>query len=276
MPNRAASDAVSPVPPAKATAPRVAGDPLPLIGVPCCRRTVNERPAHAVVERYVLAVSDGAGGLPLLIPALGDGFAADVVPRLDGLMLTGSPSNVEPQHYAGQGSRAGTLHDPDRDATTLPLIRAAVAADLPVLGICRGMQELNVALGGSLHQLLHELPGRLDHRAPEGPDARRYAHDAHPVALVPGGYFERLNGGRELIVNSLHSQGIDRLAPRLVAEAHAPDGQIEAVRLPQARFVVGVQWHPEWRIAETPFSRALFAAFGAACRARAAIRQHAA
>jgi putative glutamine amidotransferase len=243
----------------------------PVIGIPCCARPVNDHPYHVVADKYVRAVAESAGGLPLLIPALGPGIdPADLVGRLDGLLLTGSRSNVEPHHYDGTPSREGTAHDAQRDATTLPLIRAAVASGLPVLAICRGIQELNVALGGTLHQLVHEVPGRRDHRAPQGTTEEKYAHQAHPVSLTSGGFFERLAGASELIVNSLHSQGIDRLAPDLVAEAVAPDGQIEAVRAAGADFVVGVQWHPEFRIADNAFSTALFAAFSAACRARSA------
>ena len=245
--------------------------PPPLVGLPCCTRLVGDIPTHWVGDKYVRAVSDAAGAVPLLLPALADRLAAaDVVARLDGLLLTGSRSNVEPHHYQGEASQPGTLHDPERDALTLPLIRAAIGAGLPVLAICRGIQELNVALGGTLHQRVHEVAGRLDHRAPEGDVARRYAHSAHVVALTPGGMLERIAGERELVVNSLHSQGIDRLAPDLVVEAAAPDGQIEAVRHAAAEFVLGVQWHPEYRAMENPFSRALFTAFGAACRARAA------
>jgi putative glutamine amidotransferase len=247
--------------------------PPPLVGLPCCTRLVGDIPTHWVGDKYVRAVSDAAGAMPLLLPALaGRLAAADIVARLDGLLLTGSRSNVEPHHYLGEASQPGTLHDPERDALTLPLIRTAVGAGLPVLAICRGIQELNVALGGTLYQRVHEIEGRLDHRAPEGDVARRYAHSAHIVALAPGGMLERLAGERELVVNSLHSQGIDRLAPDLVIEATAPDGQIEAVRHTQADFVLGVQWHPEYRVMENPFSRALFAAFGGACRARAARR----
>src|SRR5258708_7655262 len=149
--------------------------------------------------------ASGAG--PLWLPALGDRLAvADVVAQLDGLLLTGSRSNVEPHHYEGAASEPGTPHDPERDALTLPLIRAAIGAGLPVLAICRGIQELNVALGGTLHQQVHTLAGRVDHRAPEGDIARRYAHTAHAVTLTPGGMLERLAGVRELVVNSLHSQ----------------------------------------------------------------------
>jgi putative glutamine amidotransferase len=246
----------------------------PLIGLPCSTRVVGELSSHWVGDKYVRAVSEAADAVPLLLPALsGRVAAADVIAPLDGLLLTGSRSNVEPQHYEGAASVAGTLHDPERDALTLPLIRSAVAAGLPVLAICRGIQELNVALGGTLHQRVHELAGRLDHRAPEGDVARRYAHTAHRVALIPGGMLERLAGTRELVVNSLHSQGIDRLAPALAIEATAPDGQIEAVRHIDAAFVIGVQWHPEYRVMENPFSRALFVAFGAACRAWAERRR---
>jgi putative glutamine amidotransferase len=248
--------------------PAASGERIPLVGLPCCTRLVGEHPAHWVGDKYVRAVSDAVGAVPLLLPALGDRLAAaDIVAQLDGLLLTGSRSNVEPHHYEGPASAPGTLHDPERDALTLPLIRAAIDAGLPVLAICRGIQELNVALGGTLHQQVHALAGRLDHRAPEGDVTRRYAHAAHVVALTPGGVLERLAGARELVVNSLHSQGIDRLAPALVVEAAAPDGQIEAVRHAAAAFVLGVQWHPEYRVMENPFSQALFAAFGAACRA---------
>jgi len=148
-----------------------------------------------------------------------------------------------------------------------------VRADIAVLAICRGIQELNVALGGSLHQQLQELPGRLDHRAPKLDTVdERYAHGAHGVELTAGGVLERLAGTRSLVVNSLHGQGIDRVAPTLTVEAVAPDGQIEAVCVSAASFVIGVQWHPEFRFADNPFSARLFAAFGAACRAHAMAR----
>ncbi|HZB90419.1 MAG TPA: gamma-glutamyl-gamma-aminobutyrate hydrolase family protein [Stellaceae bacterium] len=247
--------------------PRTSAAAVPVVGLPCCTRLQGEHQTHWVGEKYIAAVSDAAAALPLLVPALGERLTADeVLPRIDGLLLTGSRSNVEPHHYGGGSSAEGTLHDPQRDALTLPLIRAAVAADMPVLAICRGIQELNVALGGSLHQRVHEVAGRLDHRAPEGDAAVRYAHIAHAVRLAPEGMLLRLAGRQELIVNSLHAQGIDRLAPDLAIEATAPDGQIEAVRHNDAAFVVGVQWHPEYRVLENPLGRALFAAFGEACR----------
>ncbi|MBV8889886.1 MAG: gamma-glutamyl-gamma-aminobutyrate hydrolase family protein [Alphaproteobacteria bacterium] len=242
--------------------------PLPLVGIPTCVRILNERPFFTAADRYPNAVADAAGCLPLLIPALGTRLdCAALLDTLDGLLLTGSPSNVEPCHYGGEPSQEGTLHDPARDATTLPLIREAIRRDLPILAICRGIQELNVALGGTLHQRVHELPGRLNHRSPPGPMPldQRYG-PAHLVQLTPGGLFAGLAGCDQVVVNSLHSQGIDRAAPGLRVEAVAPDGQIEGVCLPDATFVVGVQWHPEYKPLENPLSRALFAAFGRACR----------
>jgi putative glutamine amidotransferase len=252
----------------------MSGRNLPLIGIPSCLRSINERTFHTVNERYPNAVIDAVGGLPLLIPAIGPKTdCGAVLDRLDGLLLTGSPSNVEPFHYGGPPSREGTLHDPDRDATTLPLIREAVRRNMPVLAICRGIQELNVALGGTLHQRIFEMPERFNHKRRQRPmtipDSERYG-PAHAVALTPAGLLAQLAGTAEIMVNSLHGQGIDRPAPELVVEAVAPDGQIEAVSLRTARFVVGVQWHPEYKPLENPFSRALFAAFAQACHATSA------
>lgn len=241
--------------------------PVPIVGIPACLRAINERLVHNVADRYPSAIIDAAGCLPIVIPAVGSKIdVCGVLDALDGLLLTGSPSNVHPSEYGGEPLDAEILHDPARDATTLPLIREAVRRDLPILAICRGIQELNVALGGTLHQRVHELPGRLNHRSrKESPDGA-YG-PAHLVMLTPGGLLAGLAGSAEAMVNSLHSQGIDRSAPELRVEAVAPDGQIEAVSLPKARFVVGVQWHPEYRALENPLSAALFAAFARACRA---------
>ena len=243
---------------------------MPVIGLPSCARKINERIIHGVQDKYPAAVIDAAGCVPVVIPAVGSRVdLCGLLERLDGLLLTGSPSNVHPSHYGCEPTHPETLHDPERDATTLPLIREAVSRDLPILAICRGIQELNVALGGSLHQRVHELPGRLNHRSskdsPEGPYG-----PAHQVALTPGGLLASLLEATEIMVNSRHSQGIDRPAPMLRVEAVAPDGQIEAVSLPGARFVVGVQWHPEHKVLENPFSRALFSAFARACTSRSA------
>ena len=253
----------------------------PLIGVPACVKDVDGLPFHAVGDKYVTAVAEAAGGLPLLLPALGGLYdLADLVERLDGLMLTGSLSNVAAHHYGGPADRPESPQDPARDATTLPLIRAALEAGLPLFCICRGLQELNVALGGTLHQQVHAVPGRLDHRSvPNVPYEEKYG-PRHPVAVAAGGRLAALLGPGPVEVNSLHWQAIDRLAPGLVVEAEAPDGTIEAVSVRDAKeFALGVQWHPEFRATANPVSRALFAGFGDACRARAerrARRRHAA
>lgn len=242
------------------------GRPTPVIGIPACVRQIHERPFHTSADRYCMAIVDAVKGLPIVIPSIGDKMDFDaLLGHLDALLLTGSPSNVEPSHYDGP-VLDGILHDPRRDATTLPLIREAVRRDIPVLAICRGIQELNVALGGSLHQRVHDLPGSLNHRSPHGPmpaDAR-YG-PAHTVVLTPGGVLARLAGANEMMVNSLHGQGIDRPAADLMVEAVAPDGLVEGVSHRTAGFVVGVQWHPEYKPLENPFSRALFAEFSEAC-----------
>lgn len=233
------------------------------VGVVTDRRLFDGASVHQANDEYITAVRDGAGALPLLIPAADAPLdPAAVLAAVDGLLFTGSPSNVAPGHY-GQSARPGTLLDPARDGLSLPLLRAAIAAGKPVLAICRGFQELNVALGGSLHQHVHELPGRLDHREPQGVDTEREYAPAHPIRISTDGLLRRITGMDEAMVNSLHHQGIDRLAEGLHADALAPDGQIEAVSLPQAPgFVLGVQWHPEWRWRDDRLSAAIFAAFG--------------
>jgi putative glutamine amidotransferase len=243
---------------------------MPIVGIPACTRTIKERVFHTVTDKYPNAIIAATGCLPVLIPAIGSQVdMRGVLDALDGLLLTGSPSNVHPSQYGGEPLDEEILHDPERDATTLPLIREAVRRGLPVLAICRGIQELNVALGGTLHQRVHEVPGRLNHRSRrESPDGAYGV--AHSVALTPGGLLAGLAGSLEIMVNSLHSQGIDLPAPGLRVEAVAPDGQIEGVSLPEARFVVGVQWHPEYKALENPFSAALFSSFAQACRAAVA------
>ncbi|KZE33526.1 gamma-glutamyl-gamma-aminobutyrate hydrolase family protein [Crenobacter luteus] len=244
----------------------------PVIGIPCCRWWLKESQFfHLAGEKYIRA-AEGAGGLPLLLPALGETTPLEqVLSLVDGLLFTGSPSNIEPHHY-GAARVAGDFNDPARDATTLPLIRAAIAAGVPVLGICRGFQEINVAFGGSLYARVHEVDGFADHRDRGETLAEQYA-PAHPVSFVPGGVLERLAGGLRAQVNSLHGQGVERLAPALEAEAHAPDGLVEAFRVRDARaFALAVQWHPEWQFRDDPLSLAIFKAFGAACAERQAAR----
>jgi putative glutamine amidotransferase len=223
-----------------------------------------------VGEKYIDAVADGAKALPVLIPALGSELdQSTILAACDGLLFTGSASNVEPHHYGGPASAPGTLHDPSRDATTLPLIPRAIAAGVPVLAICRGFQEMNVAYGGTLHQRLHEA-GFSDHREDESDPLEVQYGPAHEVLLEPGGLLRDIAGQDRLEVNSLHWQGVETLGRDLKVEARAPDGVIEAFRVADTpAFAIGVQWHPEWQFETNPFSRALFAAFGDASRQRA-------
>ena len=239
---------------------------MPVVGLVCDRRCFDGMPVHQVNDEYITAVREGAGALPLLIPSRRVPLPiAEVLAVVDGLLFTGAPSNVAPSFY-GASARPGTELDELRDATTLPLLRAAIEAGTPVLAVCRGFQELNVALGGTLHQHLHELPGRLDHREPPNAPSREAEYaPAHRVSLSPDGLLARLSGLGEAMVNSLHHQGIDRLAPQLSVEALAPDGQIEAVSMPDAKaLVLGVQWHPEWDFARNLLDRAIFQGFGQA------------
>jgi putative glutamine amidotransferase len=232
---------------------------------------VGAHPFHMAGEKYITAVRDAAGSLPLLIPVLGDPIPpAELLAAVDGLLFTGSPSNVAPARYAGAPPRECVLLDENRDGTTLALLRAAIDAATPVLCVCRGFQELNVAFGGSLLQHLYEVPGRQDHREDKDAELDVQYGPAHDVHVGEGGLLARLVGRRSFSVNSLHAQGIDRLAPALHADATAPDGTIEAVSMPKADgFVLGVQWHPEWRWRESDASRAILGAFGEAVREKA-------
>lgn len=247
----------------------------PLIGIPACRRELPPHYFHVVGEKYITAVIEAAGGMPLLIPALGPALDFGyLLAYLDGVLLTGSASNVEPHHYDGAASAPGTLHDSHRDATTLPLIRAAVDAGVPTFAICRGCQEMNVVFGGSLHQRVHEVAGLMDHREDSSqPLDVRYG-PAHRVMFTEGGLLERLAGEGSAMVNSVHGQGIDRLGRGLVVEATTADGLVESFRVAQApAFTLAVQWHPEYKAMHNPLSRALFAAFGDASREHAAKRR---
>ena len=244
---------------------------LPLIGVTACSKQIGLHAYHISGDKYVRAVASAAKGLPVILPSLSDLLTpSDILDGLDGILFTGSPSNIEPFHYSGPASAPGTAHDSARDATTLPLIRAAVEAGIPVLGICRGFQEMNVALGGSLHQKVHEAGPFMDHREDDSlPLEGQYA-PSHPVHIQPGGVLAGLGLASEIQVNSIHGQGVERLAPGLCVEALAPDGLIEAVSVPQGRgFALGVQWHPEWQVSSNPDYLAIFQAFGDACRKHA-------
>ncbi|MDR3530918.1 MAG: gamma-glutamyl-gamma-aminobutyrate hydrolase family protein [Rhodopila sp.] len=236
-----------------------------IVGIPACAKTLADMPFHQSPARYAQAVLGGAGALPVLIPPLGEAMLG-LLDDLDGLLVPGSPSNVHPSHYDGGESETPDSHDLERDHTTLPLIRAAIARGIPVLAICRGIQELNVALGGSLIQRVHAREDKMDHRGGPGPHEQRYG-PKHPIAVT--GSLARILGTESITVNSLHGQAIDRLGDGLVVEALASDGTIEAVAMPSAPgWLLGVQWHPEWAFASNPHSVAIFAAFGDACRSR--------
>lgn len=243
----------------------------PLIGVISDRRVLGHHPFHLVGEKYLDAVLHGAGGFPVSLPVLaGDFDIREALEHLDGLLLTGSPSNVEPWRYQGTASRPGTLHDAERDAAALALIPAAVAAGLPLMAICRGFQEMNVAFGGTLHQAVHELPGFVRHREDAGRPLEEQYAPSHELCFTAGGLLERLGGRDGMRVNSVHSQGVDRLADALAVEALAPDGLVEAFVVRAAPgFTLAVQWHPEWQLRGNALSLAMFGAFGDAARRRA-------
>jgi putative glutamine amidotransferase len=242
----------------------------PLVLLPCDNRVIGGHPMHVLGQKYADAVRDQAGCLPVLFPAVATSDIETYLELADGVLLTGSPSNVHPSHF-GQAVHDESLPlDVARDDVTLPLIRRVIALGMPMLAICRGLQEINVALGGTLHQAVQEVAGRNDHRGAKGkPDATKdeaYA-PAHSISIVEDTTLARVVGQREIVVNSVHGQGIDRLASGLRAEAHAPDGQIEAVTIDAHRgFNLAVQWHPEWHAWENEDSIKIFAAFGEASR----------
>ena len=232
--------------------------------------------SHAMDDRYFVhasgtmnseAVADVAGCLPLIIPTDPRYVSVeDLLDLCDGFLLTGGRPNVHPSEYGAEETPAHGAFDRGRDAVVLPLIRACVDRGQPFFGICRGFQEVNVAMGGSLHPEIRDLPGRLNHRMPpEGTLEEQFAL-RHAVRFAEGGVFHRLLGATEVMTNTLHGQGIDRPGPRIVVEGRAPDGTPEAIHVGDAPgFTLSVQWHPEWRAGEDPVSRPLFHAFGRAC-----------
>ena len=252
--------------------------PLPLICVSANAMEAAHRRSlvHATGERNVHALLKMVDCIPVLLPPVGAAVdVAELVSRMDGFVLTGGRANVEPHHYDGPAFPDDELIDPGRDAIVLPLVRACIAARVPVFGICRGIQEINVALGGSLHYRIHELPGKNDHRRPRRDDVTQEEvfRLNHMVKLTPGGLFQALTGHDEMMVNSLHGQGVDRLGKGLVVEAVSADGVVEGLRYnDDTQFIVGVQWHAEWQPEEHALSAALYTAFGEAARARAARR----
>ena len=246
----------------------------PLVAVSTDVRHFENHTWHATPRQYIEAAIGGAGVLPVLVPSFGDRLDLDrLLASVDGVMVTGSKSNVHPSLYGGDASEANGPYDRDRDATTLPLIRKALDRGVPLLAICRGIQELNVALGGTLAAELQERPGSLDHRAPPSDDQDERFGIRQRVSIRPGSCLAGVFGSGEILVNSVHRQGLDLLGPRLEVEAVADDGTVEAVSVKDARgFAVGVQWHPEYWVASDGNSKRIFQAFGDAVRAHALAR----
>jgi putative glutamine amidotransferase len=241
----------------------------PVVGVVCCNRTIGEDRAQAVMDRYVSAAMEHGNVAALLVPSLpGLMTAREVAPRIDGLLLTGSPSNVEPDRYGDGGAAdAEGPYDPDRDSMSAALVDACLELGKPVFGICRGLQELNVAFGGTLRRDMGPGGELLPHHAPADADWDGMFAHGHNVALTEGGVLNRATGQRDLWVNSVHFQGIARLGDGLRVEATAPDGVIEAVSAwVNGAPVLGVQWHPEWHTAADPNSMTYFHLLGSALR----------
>ncbi len=241
----------------------------PVVLVPACNRMLGEHPFHIAGKKYIDAVRL-AGCLPLVVPSSSPAELDELLALADGVFLTGSPSNVHPRHFGEDVYDPLLPLDVTRDDWTLPLIPRVLEAGIPLFAICRGFQEANVALGGSLHQAVHEVDGRHEHRGAGGAKDARAAEayaPAHPVHVVPGGTLESILGKAPFQVNSVHGQGVNRLAPGLRAEARAPDGLVEAFSMPEAKaFNLCVQWHPEWQAETNPVSMRLLRAFGAACQ----------
>ena len=239
----------------------------PIIAVPADRKLVGIHPFHMVGEKYLNAIKEVSMGVPWIVPALGyDEVTEDILNSVDGVFLTGSYSNIEPHHYGKEESRPGTLHDPERDGTVLPLIGQVLDRGIPLFAVCRGFQELNVHLGGTIHQHLHEIEGNFDHRENNKDDINTQYGPAHKISIHRDSMLFDLLGETEAEVNSLHGQGINKLAPNVTVEAEAEDGVIEAFKVNNAKaFAYAVQWHPEWKANKNKLSRLLFSTFGSAC-----------
>ncbi|MCH8466151.1 MAG: gamma-glutamyl-gamma-aminobutyrate hydrolase family protein [Roseinatronobacter sp.] len=235
----------------------------------------NEYPAHAGGRMNSEAVSEVCRCLPLLIPADPRLVSvAELMEVCDGFLLTGGRPNVHPEEYGEDETPAHGAFDRARDAITLPLVRACVARGQPLLGVCRGFQEVNVAMGGTLYPEIRDLPGRMNHRMPPDGSLEEKFALRHKVQFLEGGVFHRLLGAPEVMTNTLHGQGIKTPGKDIVIDGHAPDGTPEALYIRGARgFTLSVQWHPEWQAGQDPVSRPLFEAFGAAVRDWAAKRR---
>ncbi|MFW5641521.1 MAG: gamma-glutamyl-gamma-aminobutyrate hydrolase family protein [Roseicyclus sp.] len=248
----------------------------PVIGIIGNHHLINDQySTHAGGTMNSEAVAEVADCMPLLIPS-DPRFVRteELLERFDGFLFTGGRPNVHPAEYGEDETEAHGAFDRARDAVTLPLIRACVDRGQPILGVCRGFQEVNVAMGGTLHPEIRDLPGRMNHRMPpDGTIEEKFAL-RHAVRFTEGGPFHRLMGAVEVMTNTLHGQGIKRPGARVVIDGQAPDGTPEALYIEGAPgFTLSVQWHPEYRAAQDPVSRPLFRAFGDAARAWASGRQ---
>lgn len=244
----------------------------PLVGLPADTYENHGLLFHSLGDKYVRAVAEVSGCTPLMIPAMIDALQLEpLLDRFDGILMTGAVTNVHPPHYGESPSPDHEPYDHARDAITLKLIKAVIERGIPLFCICRGFQELNVAMGGTLETELQRGEGRLDHRAAKSDDTDVRYGPRHAIAISPGGMLERILGKRETTINSVHRQGVKKLAPGLIVEATAPDGIIEAVSVKSARsFAFGAQWHPEYKARDNPDSVKLFTAFGDAVRKHAA------
>jgi putative glutamine amidotransferase len=239
----------------------------PVVLLPACHKSIDAMAFRAVATKYIEAVTF-AGGMPLLVPYASLDDLDALLAMADGVLLTGSPSNVHPSHFDQEILDPNEPLDPVRDDWVLPLIPKVLAAGMPLLAICRGLQELNVALGGSLHQAVHTLPGRRDHRMPKNQPEEVAYGPAHVIDIVPDSLLGRTLKETRIQVNSLHGQAINRLAESLQVDALSPDGVVEAISCPSAPgFALGVQWHPEWQAHNNPHSIRILQAFGEACDA---------
>lgn len=241
----------------------------PVLGVIACNRVVGVEPAQAVMERYIRAAMTHADVAALIIPSLPDLMsAAEVAPRLDGVLLTGTPSNVAPERY-GEEADDGPF-DAGRDEIALAMVGRMIDAGKPVFGVCRGFQEINVAMGGTLRRDTSASDELLRHHAPDGTGFDAMFDHLHPVHLSEGGMLARAFEKTDLTVNSVHFQGVGKLGNGLTIEATAPDGLVEAYSArPNGAPVVAVQWHPEWDADANPDSAAFFRLLGRAMRGEA-------
>lgn len=244
----------------------------PVVGIIGNFHLIHDQYAvQAVGEMNIQAVARVAGAVPLVVPSMPDDISvSDLLSSCDGFVFTGGRPNVHPSFYGHDETEAHGPFDRNRDNLALPLIREAVERGTPILGICRGFQEFNVAFGGTLHPEIRDIPGRMNHRMPpDGTLEEKFAL-RHLISLTPGGLFARLWGKDEVMVNSLHGQGIEQAGERVAVEGHAPDGTPEAIHIEGARgFALAVQWHAEYRADEDEVSRPLFEAFAGALMARA-------